>query len=336
MTDITSNDLKTKSKNFWQRPEGKLGALVLIAGIVLLLVYYQPIFAFIIGLLQSTITTIALGLVVFILLYIIIDKRARNLIWYMYKSFMRWITKLFVQLDPIKILESYVEYLKKNMRQMNTQIGKLKGQISELKTTMLKNKKEMEQSLKLAEQAKKQGKNELVTINTRQYGRLKESNERYNQLLQKMQILYKVLSKIHINSGYLIQDTENEVRMRKQELKAIKAGHSAMKRAMNIIQGDPDKKMIFDMATETVVEDIHSKIGEMERFIELSGSFIDSIDLQNGVYEQEGLDLLEKMEKEGASFLLGDPKAEDMSKIEIEEDANEDIGNVSDYSSLFD
>ncbi len=331
---MMTEDFKTsKNRSFWQRPEGKLGALVIVAGIVLIVIYHVPIFAFVIGLLQSTITTIALGAVVLVLLYIIFDKRARNLVWYMYKSIMRWITKLFVQIDPVKILESYVDYLKKNMRQMNTHISKLKGQISQLKTTMVKNKREMEHSLKLAEQAKKQDKKELLTINTRQYGRLKESNVRYEQLLNKMQILYKVLNKIHINSGYLIQDTENDVRLRKQELKAIKAGHTAMKRAVNIIQGDPDKKMMFDMATESVIEDIHNKIGEMERFIDISGSFIDSIDLQNGVYEQEGLELLEKLEKEGASFLLGDPKTEDIDKLDVEE---EEIENISDYSTLFD
>jgi len=321
-----------KGKSFWKRPEGKLGALFLIAGIAVIAVYHVPIFAFIQSLLAGTISTIALVAVVAALLYIILDKKVRNLVWYMYKGVMRWITKLFVQIDPIKILENYVEYLKKNMKKMNTHISKLKGQISQLKTTMVKNKREMDHSLKLAEQAKAQGKSELLTINTRQYGRLKESNARYSQLLGKMQILYKVLNKIYINSGYLIQDTENDVRMRKQELKAIKTSHSAMKRAMNIIQGDPDKKMIFDMATETVVEEIHTKIGEMERFIELSGSFIDSIDLQNGVYEQEGLEILEKLEKEGSSFLFNEPKEKDLVKLEIEE---KEIENLSDYSTLF-
>ena len=37
---------------------------------------------------------------------------------------------------------------------------------------------------------------------------------------------------------------------------------------MNIIKGDTDKKMIFDMATEALAEDVHNKIGEMERFID--------------------------------------------------------------------
>jgi len=113
--------------------------------------------------------------------------------------------------------------------------------------------------------------------------------------------------------------------MRKQELKAIKTSHSAMKRAMSMIQGDPDKRLIFDMATESVVEDIHNKIAEMERFIEISGSFIDSIDLQNGIYEQEGLEILEKFEKEGSSFLFSEPKEADLLKIKKEEEGLADM-----------
>ncbi|NPA67568.1 MAG: hypothetical protein GXO50_03055 [Chlorobi bacterium] len=313
-----------KKKTFWQRPEGKTGALFLAAGAVALVIYRVPVINFIKDLIKDTAGLVILGAAASAVLYILFDKRARNLVWYMYKGLMRRITSLFVQTDPIKILENYVEYLKKNMRKMNMHITQLKGQISQLRTIIVKNKQEMEHSIKLAEQAKKQGKNELITLNTRQYGRLKESNERYEKLLNKMEVLYKVLNKIYVNSGYLIQDTENDVRMRKQELKAIKTSHSAMKRAMSVIQGDPDKKLIFDMATESVVEDIHNKISEMERFIEVSGSFIDSIDLQNGIYEQEGLEILEKFEKEGSSFLFGEPEKSNA----VISDKNDEVNNM--------
>ncbi len=322
-----------KLKTFWKRPEGITGAIFLIAFAVLIFMYANPILAFLIALTQNTITFVALLVVLGLMIYVILDPKFRNLVWYMYKSFMRWLTGIVVQLDPIKILESYIEYLYKNLKEMDVHVAKLKGQMSKLKRIIATNKKEMEQSLKVAEAAKKKGNMELVAINTRQFGRLKESNEKYQTLLNKMELLYKVLSKIHKNSEYLIKDTENEVRMRKQEAKAIRAGHSAMKRAMNIIKGDTDKKMIFDMATEALAEDVHNKIGEMERFIELSGSFIDSVDLQNGIYEQEGLDLLEKMEKEGVSFLLGDAK---MPENEVTVNKNKDIGNISNYSNLFD
>ena len=151
-------------------------ALILIVLAVLVVVFSVPIFAFVISLLQNIITTIALVLVLGLMIYVILDPKFRNLVWYMYKSFMRWVTSVFVQIDPIKILETYIEYLYKNLREMNVHIAKLKGQISKLKAVILKNKKEMEQNLKMAEQAKKKGKKELVVVSTRQYGRLKESN----------------------------------------------------------------------------------------------------------------------------------------------------------------
>ena len=327
---------KTKLKSFWKRPEGKLGAVVLLIVAAVVIYNITAILAFLTALTWSIMQITIAAAITAAVLYIVFDPKMRTLIWYMYKSVMRWITGLFVQIDPIKILKSYIEYLYKNLREMDKHIAKLKGQIARLKAVIEKNKREMEQALKMAEQGKKKGKNEIIALNTRQYGRLKESNKRYGNLLTKMELLYKVLSKIHKNSGFLIKDTENEVRMREQEYKAIKAGHSAMKRAMSIINGDPDKKMMFDMATEAVVEDVYNKIGEMERFIEISGSFIDSVDLQNGVYEQEGLELLEKMEKEGVSFLLGDPPENIPELQEKEVEVTKDIGSISDYSNLFD
>ncbi len=333
MVDSTT---QAKIKSFWARPEGKTGILFLVGILVVFLFYANPILLFIQSLLVNTITTVLLFAALAVILYVIFDPKFRNLIWFMYKSFMRWITGIFVQIDPIKILETYVEYLYKNLKEMDVHISKLRGQNVKLTNIIEQNKKEMEESLKIAEQAKKKNNVELVAINTRQYGRLKETNEKYSKLLNKMELLARVLSKIYKNSEFLIKDTENEVRMRKQESQAIKAGYSAMKRAMSIISGDPDKKMMFDLATEAVVDDVSMKIGEMQRFIEISGSFIDSVDLQNAVYEQEGLELLEKMESDGMSFLLGDhkPQIEEL-KPRKEMDKTQDIGSISNYTNLF-
>ncbi len=96
--------------------------------------------------------------------------------------------------------------------------------------------------------------------------------------------------------------------VKEQERKAIRASHGAMKSAMNIISGNNDKRVMFDMALEAIAEDVSEKVGEMERFMEMSNNFMDSVDLQNGVFEEEGLKMLEKWEKEGESLLLGDEK----------------------------
>jgi phage shock protein A len=300
------NNTDSGTKSFWKRPEGVTGFLfggAILLGLGWLAWTFLPAITVI---LSNAIYAVIFFIILAGLLYMIFDRKFRTLIWYMYKVIMRKITGWFVNIDPIGILETYVENLYKNLRDMDMHIGKLKGQMQKLKTIVDTNQREMEQSLQLAEAAKKKGNMDVVVINTRQYGRLEDSNKRYKELLAKMEILYRILSKMYTNSGYLVKDIENEVRIRKQEREAIKSGYSAMKSAMNIIKGDPDKKQMFDQAMEAIVDDVSNKVGEMERFMEVSATFIDSIDIQNGVYEQKGLELLEKMEKEGISFLLDD------------------------------
>jgi len=45
-------------------------------------------------------------------------------------------------------------------------------------------------------------------------------------------------------------------------------------------------------------------VGEMERFMELSSGLMDSIDLQQGVFEDQGLKMLEEWEKESSLMFL--------------------------------
>lgn len=321
-------------KSFWQKPEGVTG-FIFLAGVIVgggyLLYKFLP---YIVSILQNTLHAVILFVVLGAVLYILFDPKFRNLIWFMYKSLMRVITSIFVNIDPIGILETYIESLKNNLQEMDGHIAKLKGQIQKMKMIIEKNDDEMKENLQMAEQAKKAGNKDVVVINTRQYGRLEESNKRFNELLTKMGILYRVLSKMYDNSGFLIQDIENEVRIKKQEREAIRSGYSAMRRAMSIVNGDPDKKMMFDQAMDAILDDISGKIGEMERFMEISSSFIESIDLQNGVYEQKGMELLEKMEKDGVSLLLNNPKEQNEPRS-ASKDKNTENNNDNKYKNLF-
>ena len=302
-----SSEVETyKPKSFWSRPEGKVGAAVLVTAGAALGIFHNPVLDFLRSMFDTPFTTMGIFAVLGTVALIFTDSRARKLVGFAFKGLMRKIAGLFVQLDPIKILESYIDYLKKNRDEMNTNIQKLRGQLSKLHSIVTQNQNEMDQKIRIARQAKLQNRTELVAINTRQYGRLKELNGKYETMIGKMNVLYNVLTKIYTSTAYMIQDTENEVRLRKQEAAAIMSGYSAMQHAMNIINGDPDRKMMFDMANEALADDIYAKIGEMDTFIELSGDFIDNVNIQNAAFEQQGNDLiakLEKMEREGLSYL---------------------------------
>lgn len=296
-----------KEKSFWKRPEGVTGLLFLAAivaggGYLLTTLPWAAIFA---NTLYLAGTLAILGVVA----YMVLDPKMRGLVSYGYKSIMRGLTGMFVTLDPIGILKSYIEDLQDNLGKMRAQIGKIKGQIRHLTTLMDNNNEEINQQMKLASAAKAKGMEKQMVLSSRKASRLKESNAKYQALTQRMEVMYRILNKMHDNSEILLEDTKDQVNLKEQERKAIRASHSAMQSAMSVISGDPDKRAMFDMAMEAVAEDVASKVGEMERFMEMSASFMDSVDLQNGIFEEDGLNMLEKWEQESTLMLLNDGKA---------------------------
>ena len=300
--------MENKLKTFWEKPEGKTGMLGLaaIAGGAGYLLYKA--LPYLVSIAANTLYLSLLLLALGALVYIILDPKVRNLVFYMYKSVMRWVTGLFVQIDPIGILKTYIDDLKGNLKKMRKQIGVLRGQMQRLSSIMRENQVNINNNLKLASKAKETDKKAVMILESRKAGRLKESNMRLDELYKKLELLYRVLVKMYENSEIMLEDIEDQVLVKEQERKAIRASHSAMKSAMNIISGNGDKREMFDNALEVIANDVSMKIGEMEQFMELSTNFMDSIDLQNGVFEEEGMELLEKWEKEGVSLLLGGEK----------------------------
>ncbi|MGY3795550.1 PspA/IM30 family protein [uncultured Aquimarina sp.] len=332
------DDNSLKPKSFWKKPEGKTGMLFMgLLGAGGLYGLYK-VLPFLIQIAENTLYLGVLLAVLGALIYMVLDPKMRNLIFYMYKSFMRWITGIFIQIDPIGILKSYIDDLKNNLRKMNKQIAVLKGQMKRLQQIIYDNKKSINSNLKLASAAKEKDKKGIMILKSRKAGRLQESNLKLDGLYKKMEVLYRVLIKMYENSEILLEDIEDQVMVKEQERKAIRASHSAMKSAMNIISGNNDKKEMFDRALEVIAEDVSMKIGEMERFMDMSTNFMDSIDLQNGIFEEEGLELLEKWEKEGVSLILGNQKdllVHDQHSVDLDAPIVKTKTQNNQYSDLF-
>jgi predicted nucleic acid-binding Zn-ribbon protein len=339
MSDVVQfNQPEMKPKSFWKRPEGLTGIIFLAAigvGAYFLITKlpWEVIFA-------NTLYLAATLAVGGAILYMVLDPKVRNLVWYMYKSVMRSLTSWFVQIDPIGVLKSYIEDLEGNLGNMRKQIGILRGQMRKIQTLLEDNHKEIDQNMKLASAAKVKGQDQQLMLASRKAARLKESNAKYEVLLQKMEILYRILTKMHSNSEILLEDTRSQVQLKEQERKAIRTSHSAMRSAMSVISGDPDKRAMFDMAMESIADDVANKVGEMERFMEASSNFLSSVDLQQGVFQEEGLKMLEKWEKESTLMLMDKtanplPEANQIKGIEQPAASKGSVDKKSSYDNLF-
>ncbi len=299
-----------KPKSFWEKPEGTLG-MVTLAGLVVAGGYFlYTSIDTIIDLAQNTLYLSGMLIGLSAIIYMVLDPKMRNLVGFAYKSVMRWITSIFVNLDPIGVLKSYIDHLEASLGKMTKQMNQLRGQMHKLKELIVNNQKEIQVNLRDATKARDAEKQAIMILKTRKAGRLEDSNMRLEDLYKRMETLYRILSKMHEASFIMAEDLKDQVQVKDMERRAILASHSAMNSAMSILKGDPDKRMMFDMALEAVANDVNAKIGEMEQFMDMTDSVMKGIDLQNGVFEEEGLKMLEDWEKKSSSLLLGTSKDE--------------------------
>ncbi len=233
-----------------------------------------------------------------VVVYVLLDPQTRTLMWHLYQMAMRWITGLFVHIDPISILKDHVQHLEKNLVALSHQIGALRKQMRQLKGIMDANSAEIQKNLTLADEAKRQSDDKNLTLATRKAGRLQEANAKYGELYRKMDTLYRILRRMYEHAEIVIEDTRDQIALKEQEYRAIKASHSAMRSAQSILRGNPDQRALFDHALEELANDVSQKVGSLERFMDTSRHLLDSIDLQKGVFEEEGLRMLEEWEKQ--------------------------------------
>lgn len=299
-----------EKKSFWSKPEGKTGFLFLagiIAGGGWLLYNMLPT---IITLFQNTLYAGLLGLGIFAIAYVIMDPKFRASMWYLYKMAMRALTGTIIQMNPIAILKSYIEDLNEKKKKMEVQLTELKNQLGIMKRKISDKKEKLEEQANLANAAKNKGKERDMEykLYLTQVERLRKNIASNQNLVNRMEVLYTVLERMHYYSGIMILNTKNEVEMREDEYETIRKSHSVMKSAMSIINGGSDKKLIFDEAMQFVVEDIGGKIGEMDRMLDASAQFINNVDLEDDVYAEQGLKFLEELEQKGIDNIFGDSK----------------------------
>lgn len=296
-------------KSFWSRVEGKWARAILIAlgvGSAVGAVFYLPAVLAIIAAMMANLVSIALsGLALFVIGYMIVDDDARGLLTYGFRAGVRWLTGMIVDLSPRAVLEDYTSELKKSLRRLAEQIKNVGAQIAGIQATIKQNEKLKEQSLMLASQAKKEGKQRDVVLQGRKAGRFSTSNLTLSQLLTKLEVIYRVLMKMKEACEFSVEDTESAVDIALREHSALQSGSEAIKEALKIINGDPQKKKMFDMAMERLATDAAQSASEMAYAMEVSENFLSSVDLQNGVFDEEALKMLESWEKQVDSKILG-------------------------------
>jgi len=315
MNDLITSDSGNKIKAFWDRPEGTTGMLTLgllgLGGFFLI----NAILPTIIGFLGMAITAVGQAIVLAALcaglaafLYVIFDKRFQSLVKAIFKSSMRKVTQLFIEIDPIGIMRNYIDTLKEKKALMDKNISALRGQIEVITQKIESNTRGYDNAMRTAEEAQKRDMKLQFSLQARSAGRLEKSNITYKQMLDKMTILYRALKKYQEATEVTIIDLAEEVQVKSDQRDAIIKASKAMNGAMSILRGSGPEKELFDQAMEFTVMDYGQRLGEIDDFMDTTKSILEGMDLQNGVYDATAMEKLAVWESNADSLLLGGEK----------------------------
>ena len=153
------------------------------------------------------------------------------------------------------------------------------------------------------------GMKETASLATIEGAGLQEMNNKLLPLQRNIQQVLAFMEKVNQSADYIIKETEIKVRLKEVEYKLVKESSNALRTAVSIFKGDPDKKFYFDESMEYIQDDMSQKLGEMKRAMDLSMDFINSVDVQNGILSDKGDALLAAYNKGEFKFVTLDAPA---------------------------
>ena len=286
-----------EKRSFWSRPEGMVGLLAMAALAATGLYYFNEVVKFLIDVTANTLHLALLLGALGLLIFLITSKDIRTAVFFLFKTLMRKITGLVIQLDPIAILKIYIDDLKDKRRKMQGQIDTLAGQLVKLNKKINDNNVEIKQKFAEANKASqltdRPGMKETAQLATIEGAGLQSMNEKLLPLQRNIQLVLNFMEKVNQSADYIIKETEIKVRLKEVEYKIVKESSSALRTAISIFKGDPDKKFYFDESMEYIQDDMSQKLGEMKRAMDMSMDFINSVDVQNGILSDKGTAMLD-------------------------------------------
>lgn len=286
-----------EKRSYWGRPEGITTLLFLGAAGAFGLYYWNKIAAFLIEVTENTLYLGFLLAVLALAIFLLTSKDVRMAVFFLFKTFMRKIAGLVIQLDPIAIMKIYIDDLKDKRSKMNTQIDTLAGQLAKLNKKINENndsiKAKFAEANKATQMSDRPGMKEAAQLATIEGAGLQDMNEKLLPLQRNMKTVLDFMEKVNKSADYIIKETEIKVKLKETEYQIVKESSNALRTAVSIFKGNPDKKFYFDESMEYIQDDMTRKLGEMKRAMDLSMDFINGVDIQNGILSDKGQALLE-------------------------------------------
>ena len=319
MDSLTLPNSSQSSGNFWKTKEGNwakwINVLLVGGGLLVLKALLPMLLAFAVDILHL----IVLGAIIGAIVFVALDKEVRTLAWFTYKTVIKLIRRSIVRTNPIFILQTFIESLRKDFDNFEEKLGEIMGAKEKIDGEIDKAKDQLNEQMELASQGQKQHLSQPeIAVYTNQAGRLTERIKKFQGMSAQFANGIAYLTEMKKVCKVVIADKTNQMEDLKVQSEAMNMFFSAWKSLTSILKGNPDKNYFYEEAVEQIESDCAMKSGIIKQASIDAEEILKSVNLQNAVMEDKGAKLLAEWQKNGLPALLGDTTTVGPAKIPIQ------------------
>lgn len=295
--------------NMWKRPGGgfaKITGVMLLCGLGYLFYLALPaLIAFTTNILILIGELVALAGILFLLT----NKDVHRWIQLMWLQLNRKVYGYIVNIDPISILENGIRDLKKKLDLVRENVTKLTrllvGMEKKLKDYQDDFEMNVERKKSLEKQMEKANADNLLNIRSalqlanNNIARGEKKITAQKERIEQSKKYLKIMKQLEIAADFRVQDSECELRDRKDEYEQAKAQMSAVSAINSIIKGGFSRSLEEELAIDQVTTTINDSIAEMNRLLDGSNDILVNFETDSSVNASKADAILKKFEEGG-------------------------------------
>ena len=296
-------------KNFWNRPEGKVGRYLLLGlcglAVIGTVINILPILTYLAAVAATTTTIIWFVVKIAIAYVLLTNKSLTTLIGTAYRSLIRFVLKGFVDMAPVAVTRDLI-------RKAYVRIETAAGAIKDFKITMGEIKRTLD-GLQ-AEIGKKEAgaRSQLKAKNfdgsqVLQKGaeRLRASYERLNKFYQNMEFMCRIAEQMKAKATLKIKGTEENLELQITEYEASVKMKRAVTNLRAAIKPDQVEQDMFNDGVAKMAMEVTQAVVEFDDFITLGQEALADVDLDEATFNEKAAAQIQKWAAESGSSILG-------------------------------
>ncbi len=252
---------------------------------------------YIASLLENTVYALLFGALAVGLFYVlVIDGRLRNRLWLMYQLLMRALTYSIIRYDPVGVLRETQRMAKARIQRVSDAIDKVKGKMRILRETTEGFRRDQKKLKDEALWMQQHGKSQLeINSHAMKIGRLEESIGRLAAAWQQIKGVADKLDHAYETLSVMDSNIDFEIDIQEKEYAAANAAHEAWSALRSAFAGNTEMDQMRTATLAWMADDYNNKMGLIDSFVNDSEKYIATADMQNDIYAEKGLKLLEKL-----------------------------------------